>query len=317
MPEHVGRRPATPHSLTPDHPVPESVAPGADAVQPIEMQPFFLPGSAGDLFCLWLRPGAGTNPSEAVLFCPPFAEEMNKSRRMVALQARRLAEHGCSVLLVDVHGTGDSQGDFAAARWDQWRDDMQRALQWLRDAGAQTLTLWGLRLGALLAVQLAAAARPALRRIVLWQPVLRGDQHMTQFLRLRMAAEMTREQKLTTADLRAAAAAGRSIEVAGYEIAPELLAAVDGLDLAELTRDVDVPVSWLEVVPSAERGMTAASRRVIEAWRGAGGTVTPQTVVGEPFWSTPEISLVPPLLDVSTPLFMASADVGSRDTAAS
>ena len=40
-----------------------------------------------------------------------WAEEMNKARRMAALQARLLAENGYAVLQIDLHGCGDSSGD--------------------------------------------------------------------------------------------------------------------------------------------------------------------------------------------------------------
>ena len=56
-------------------------------------------------------------PLGLVVHAPAFAEEMNKSRRMVALQARALAEDGLAVLLVDPLGCGDSPGDFGDATW--------------------------------------------------------------------------------------------------------------------------------------------------------------------------------------------------------
>jgi hypothetical protein len=46
---------------------------------------------------------------------PPFAEEMNKSRRMIAEVGRRLEGSGVGMLLVDLFGTGDSEGEFAQA----------------------------------------------------------------------------------------------------------------------------------------------------------------------------------------------------------
>ena len=50
---------------------------------------FFLPAGDGQRFCLYrpaeFAPGGGTRGH--VVFVHPFAEEMNKSRRMAALQA--------------------------------------------------------------------------------------------------------------------------------------------------------------------------------------------------------------------------------------
>jgi len=58
-----------------------------------------------------------------VVFAQPFVEEMNKSRRMAALQARALAGQGWAVLLPDLLGCGDSPGDKGDARWTAWVDD--------------------------------------------------------------------------------------------------------------------------------------------------------------------------------------------------
>ncbi len=68
----------------------------------------------------------------AVVYVHPFAEEMNKSRRMAALQSRALAAAGFAVLQIDLLGCGDSSGDFGDASWDEWIDDVLLAVRWLR-----------------------------------------------------------------------------------------------------------------------------------------------------------------------------------------
>jgi pimeloyl-ACP methyl ester carboxylesterase len=77
----------------------------------------------------------------------PFAEEMNKSRRMAALQSRALAAQGYAVLQIDLFGCGDSGGDFATRRGRNGATTSRRdAMAAARVSGA--ITLWGLRLGA-------------------------------------------------------------------------------------------------------------------------------------------------------------------------
>ena len=136
-------------------------------------QPFFLAGAAGPLFCLQLAPAPGMTPRGALLYLPPFAEEANRSRRMAVLQARRLAARGWPVLLLDPFGTGDSAGAFHEARWELWLADAARAAAWLatRWPGG-SVTLWGLRLGALLA--------PASRRLLDAQPAAGGPHLASQ-----------------------------------------------------------------------------------------------------------------------------------------
>ena len=75
----------------------------------------FLPAEPGFRFGLYFPP-CSTQPRGGVLYCPPFAEEMNKSRRMAALQARAFAKAGYGVLLLDLYGCGDSSGDFSDAK---------------------------------------------------------------------------------------------------------------------------------------------------------------------------------------------------------
>ena len=65
-------------------------------------EPFFLPVGGGQRFCLY-HPAAGECRG-AVLYVHPFAEEMNRSRRMAALKARELASLGFAVLQPELQG---------------------------------------------------------------------------------------------------------------------------------------------------------------------------------------------------------------------
>src|SRR6185503_19033996 len=104
--------------------------------------------------------------------------------------------------------------------------------------------------------------------MLLWQPVLNGEQFLTQFLRLQLAAEMLSAGAAQTGvrELRAVLARGESLEIAGYALHPRLAAAIDGLKLAELTPSVN-RVYWLEVAAHEEPRLAPASERVLGAWR--------------------------------------------------
>lgn len=226
---------------------------------------------------------------------------------MASLQACRFAELGFGTLLIDPFGTADSQGEFADARWDIWRDDFQRAVQWLFEHGAERLIFWGLRLGALLAVELAATLGQA-EHLILWQPVMRGEVFMTQFLRLRLAADMAgRDARLTTQDLRARLSTGSSLEIAGYTLAPRMVSAVDSLDLLRISPAKLPMINWIEITADSERPISAASLRILDRWQAAGVRATSHKAVGEPFWHTPEITVVPTLLSLTARLL----DTGS------
>jgi exosortase A-associated hydrolase 2 len=80
-------------------------------------------GPHGQRFCIHHPPALAT-PLGLVVHVHPFAEEMNKSRRMAAQQARALAAAGFAVLQIDLLGCGDSAGDSSDATWAAWLADV-------------------------------------------------------------------------------------------------------------------------------------------------------------------------------------------------
>ena len=271
-------------------------------------QGFFLPVAGGERYCLYHAPAAGRTPRGAWLYVHPFGEEMNKSRRMVALQARAFAAAGHAVLQIDLHGCGDSCGDFADARWEIWHDDLEQARQWLAGQVSAPIGLWGTRLGALLALDFATHSTTPVDEVLLWQPVVNGEQFMTQFLRIRMAADMmgpdettaidggaSPAKAVTTQSLRAALSAGESLEIGGYLLAPQLAGAIDRGRLAGLGRP-GMQVHWFEVVGEAGRTLPPAAATVAAALRGNGVALQVHLPQGPAFWSSQEIVEAPDLL---------------------
>jgi exosortase A-associated hydrolase 2 len=269
-------------------------------------EPFYLPAARGERFCIF-HPTAGT-PRGAILYLHPFAEEMNKSRRMAALQARMLAAHGFAVLQIDLFGCGDSSGEFDEARWEIWKQDVSLAVQWLRRRVSAPIRLWGLRLGALLALEFAAVSNEVFGGFLLWQPVVSGESFLTQFLRLRVATGMLTDDaaKTTTGALRKELDAGAVLEVAGYELAPELAHTIERLKLAELP-PLGTPVHWLEVLAEAGRALSPASQRVADSWIENGVKLELRSVAGQPFWNTVEITECPELLAETTRVVVEAA----------
>jgi len=260
-------------------------------------QAFFLPGPDGSLFAIYHAPDAQVADLGDLIFVPPFAEEMNRSRRMVALQARALSGIGVGTLLIDLHGTGDSQGEFGEARWDIWLSDIVAAARWLQRRGRHRIGLWGLRLGALLAVQAAALQAVPFDRLILWQPVIHGGAMLTQFLRAKIAATLAdKGARTTTRSIRNTLASGFTVEIAGYDLAPEMSAAIDGAELTGATTMISVPITWLELTQNSGETLSPQSVKAIELWRGIGVKLNALTIVGQPFWSLPETTIEPALI---------------------
>ncbi len=273
-----------------------------DAFLDVPLQPLFITGTKGRLFCLYTP--AKDIHREVFLFLPSFAEEMNRCRVMVAMQARLLGAQGYGCLLLDYHGTGDSDGDFADTAWEQWRDDALTAYHWLASQGYEHVVLWGVRVGALLAAELASQERQYFSRLILWQPVLDGQAFLTQFFRIRLAMLMDRgEQKETTQQMRQQLQQGHNIEVAGYTITPEIAIALDTKKIS-VYQDIEIPMDWFEVVMDGEGAFSLASQKIIAAWRQRGITVNTYSYQGPAFWQLHERELTPELLEKTTTLFL-------------
>ncbi|MDN5848804.1 MAG: hydrolase 2, exosortase A system-associated [Nitrococcus sp.] len=229
-----------------------------------------------------------------VVAVAPFAEEMNKARRMMALQARRFQAAGYAVVLQDPLGCGESEGDFANATWATWIADLQDCVEREAQRFGSAPVLWGVRLGAVMACEVAHRL-PACERLILWQPVVSGDQALNQFLRLRIASELASAGRERVSDLRARLAAGEALEVGGYEIRPEL-----ALPLAQATltppQRVGI-VDWFELAATPRVALSPGAARAVESWRQAGWRVAAHNIAGDPFWATQEIAVVPELIE--------------------
>ena len=241
------------------------------------MHAFFLPVHGSDRFCLF-HPPVGELRG-ALVYVHPLAEEMNLSRRMAALQARAFAAAGYAVLQMDLFGCGDSAGDFSAASWSQWRDDVLAADHWLQAETGVVPIFWGLRAGCLLAAE-AAQSRDRVTTFVFWQPVVAGEQHWRQWLRLRQARGLL----AAASDVPDVLPEGQ-IELGGYEFSREL---VTGLCAAQLELPPQAGrIVCVEVTGTGTPNPALQTR--IERWQEEGRRLQCAALPGPTFWQTPEV----------------------------
>lgn len=156
-----------------------------------------------------------------LLILPPLFEEMNRTRRLLALTGAHLAAAGVETWLPDLPATGDHEDASDAAEWGRWRAavaELAAFLGWPH--------LLAVRGGALL----ADAARP--QSAYFLAPVAHGERIVRDLLRTRIAADAALGLTISAAALAAALAAGLTIEAAGYPIAPAMAAAIAGATLA-------------------------------------------------------------------------------------
>jgi exosortase A-associated hydrolase 2 len=266
--------------------------------------PLLLAGATGRLFALHFPADPSRATGEGILLLPPFGEELNKSRALIASQARAFAAAGYEVLLVDLFGTGDSEGEFGRARWQGWIADLRCGVSWLRQREVACIHLWAVRAGALFVGDLAECLDAARSQLILWHPLHSGRLFATQLLRLRIAAEANSSGTSSTEQLRQEIRTQGQLEIAGYEISAELLAA---LEERTLQTAVDRPVKsivWLDMV-AAEGTPLPASATLIARLGKPQRAIHYRALVGEPFWGTVEIVPVPALIAATCTLVTA------------
>ncbi|MFN3231946.1 MAG: hydrolase 2, exosortase A system-associated [Alphaproteobacteria bacterium] len=268
------------------------------------MIPGFISGSHGSLFTVYFPPAPDTDDGGDVIYVPPFAEEMNRSRAVVAAQARHLQSSGFGVLILDLYGTGDSAGDFADARWEAWREDLVTAADWLAGKGRPLWGIWGLRLGALLAADTAGRAPDRFRRLLLWDPVTSGKDYLDRFLKIAATSPNHEARGIAAEGDRIRLSHDGPLEVAGYPISRSLMHGILRTQLNETVRNCAIEIDWLDL---RDRG--DARRIDVDAVRNAlhaDAALRHRVLAVQPFWSVQDTVADPNLFDATAETLRAT-----------
>lgn len=259
----------------------------------------FIEGIRGPVFVLARIPEGQIHG--CVLFLPPFAEEMNKTRHMFTRLGNVLAVNGIASVLLDLYGTGDSGGDFSEAGWSVWKNDVAQVVKWCQLKGIPVTNLLAVRLGCALALEVVNSMRlPSFRSTILWQPLFDGKRALTQFLRLRVAANMLSSTGKETVDgLRGLLKAGKSVEIAGYQLSSRLAIELDEIAVPSVLPDEFGSVTWVEVRARSEADLPMTSRSIINKTIENRGLVKVRVFEGEAFWSSAEIKCNSSVIEAS------------------
>ncbi len=192
----------------------------------------FLERGTERLFAFLHLPDADT--SRGVVLCAPLAEEKLWSHRVFVSFARELAARGYAVLRFDFRGEGDSDRPFEDTDLDTRIEDTAFAIDSLKRLvpGIVDMTLVGLRLGATIAA-VTAARRKDVHRLVLWDPVMNGDDYMQAVLRTNLMYQMALHGKVieNREALAQRLASGETVNIEGYELSAALFRDVSALRL--------------------------------------------------------------------------------------
>ena len=191
-------------------------------------RPCYLRSPDGSLFAWHHVARDDVRRGAAVVLCPPLGFDYICVYRSWRILAQELAGLGFDVIRFDYHGTGDSAGDAEEpGRLDAWLRSIDQAIAAAQAmAGTGHVALVGLRLGATLAAE-AAAARGGVSRLVLWSPFRSGRAYVREIKAFdRMCPEEDVPQPAGEED----------IQSAGHVVTRETADALGRLDLHALSR---------------------------------------------------------------------------------
>lgn len=274
----------------------------------IKAKPFFINSSGGEIFIIYYPAQNTQFQKKDVILIPPFADEMNKSRRSVSLLARALSAQGVGTLIIDLFGTGDSHGNFSEVRWDIWLADIKNSVDWLKQQGNKRLSVLGIRLGAILAMEAVEKQNLHIEELVLWQPCLNGKVFLNEFLRLRTSNGTWNNagKKDSLLDLRNMFHSGQSAEVAGYEMPAELAINIDSKNLSMPNIDNSYPIHFFELVYGGTE-LSPASKQLAENWQKNNLQISTRIINAPPFWTGNKVTVVPELIDLTIQAFQGEA----------
>lgn len=216
----------------------------------------------------------------ALVFCHPFAEEKKCAHRAMVEAARACAAAGWAVLRFDLRGCGDSAGSFADFDLDDWREDINNAVDCIREAtGSEHVGLLGLRLGGTLAAQVAEQ-RPETSCLILWEPVSDGARYISHNLRrsLIKALLTSHEGEEDAETARSVPDAEGGTDLGGYWVTDRLQEQMKEVDLLSRPGRYEGPV--LVVNLAAGQQVAEPLQRLAESYPRGQAVAVRQ----EPFW---------------------------------
>jgi pimeloyl-ACP methyl ester carboxylesterase len=145
------------------------------------LEAFYFGTSSNQLLGAY-HPPQGASRREGIVLCNPFGQEYMRAHRSFRRLAINLAVKGFSVLRFDYRGTGDSAGTLQGVTAKDWMEDIESAIQEIMDVAAvQKVSLLGLRVGALLAAEVAAKNK-SVNKLVLWDPIVSGQAYVNEIV---------------------------------------------------------------------------------------------------------------------------------------
>lgn len=194
------------------------------------MQPYYFADSDKQLYGVYDPPRSSTLLDEAVLTCYPLAQEYMRSHWAVRQLVNQLVKTGLHAMRFDYYGSGDSAGESIDGSMAEWHANVDSGLTELKDmAGVTKVSLVGLRFGGAIAATAPVQAHKV-RKLVLWDPVVRGTAYLENLRRLHHS--MLKDHKCYI-DPWLQREDGEPTELFGFRFSSKMLADIEAVDLLD------------------------------------------------------------------------------------
>ena len=169
-------------------------------------RPLYIKSGNKHLFAVVHAPKK-SKTKKGIIFVHPYAEEKQRVDRILVGLARRLCSKGWFVMRFDFFGCGDSEGNFEELSKESQLSDLQNVKKYFVEAaGAEEVCLFGVRLGANIAIQYAGVDNN-ITNVILWSPLINGADYAETLIRNKIFSsfmdkknKVTREQILAELD---------------------------------------------------------------------------------------------------------------------
>jgi len=235
-----------------------------------------------NLYTVYYPDNTKTNKGN-ILLLQPFGEEKKCVLRMLVLLARKAANNGYNVMHFDFSGTGDSSGKHQHANLDQWLNEAKQASKLLQQTNNIPLTIIGVRLASLLALELAKQLK-TYHQIILLEPIKTGQEAIAELIRRQQIKEMmTGNKGKSETEILSDWNKNQTIELSGYMVNAKLANQLQKLDLNKTLQQLP-PYPTICIIK------TTPNKKFPTPWQPIVKTITNRTnsqaitIKEKPFW---------------------------------
>ncbi|TQV74612.1 hypothetical protein FLL45_06510 [Aliikangiella marina] len=192
---------------------------------------FFFGEKSAPLFGIHQLANQAFDRGESLVICPPIGHEFARTHKTLKLLSDYLANDGFSVLRFSYYATGDSSGESHKGSVIRWIKDIQSAVEECKEqSGCQKVSLLGLRLGSLLALE--ATRSLTVSKLIMWEPIISGATFLEQIKEMHQFAISDPERFYLTEE----SVSETQNEYLGHYYSPELQSQLQALSFRSVDR---------------------------------------------------------------------------------